>query len=199
MDDMTLRQQLVARIGADVEGHAAALAGISAVQDTIVEAAEVLIASAKAGGTLLVCGNGGSAADAQHIAAEYVGRFLREREPLPAIALTVNTSALTAIGNDYGFESVFARQVRAHARPGDVLLGLSTSGDSPNVRLAMEAARERGAKTIALVGPRGGTIAQAADVAVLAPGAATPRIQEMHILIGHIWCGLVEEYACGRP
>ena len=108
MDDLTLSTRLAARIGADVEEHAAALAGISAAEDSIAKAAEVLIDSAKGGGTLLVCGNGGSAADAQHIAAEYVGRFLLDREPLPAIVLTVNTSALTAIANDYGFEQVFA-------------------------------------------------------------------------------------------
>ena len=199
MDDVTPREQLLERIAADVSGHAAALDGLATIGDSIAEAADVLIASARAGGTLLVCGNGGSAADAQHIVAEYVGRFLQERDPLPAIALTTNTSALTAIANDYGFEQAFARQVRAYARPGDVVLGLSTSGDSENVRLAMASGRQRGAKTIALVGPRGGSITGVADVAVLAPGTSTPRIQEMHILIGHIWCGLVEEYACMRP
>jgi D-sedoheptulose 7-phosphate isomerase len=199
MDGLNPREQLISRFEADVAEHATALGGLAAIGDSIAQAAEVLIDSAKTGGTLLVCGNGGSAADSQHIVAEYLGRFLREREPLPAIALSTNSSAFTAIGNDYGFEQVFSRQVRAHARPGDVLLGISTSGDSPNVRLAIQAARECGAKTIALVGPRGGTIAETADVAVLAPGATTPRIQEMHILIAHIWCGLVEEHACARP
>jgi D-sedoheptulose 7-phosphate isomerase len=199
MDDLTPREQLISRLETDIAEHAAALGELATIGDSIAEAAEILMALATSGGRLLVCGNGGSAADSQHIAAEYLGRFLREREPLAAIALTTNSSALTAIGNDYGFEQVFSRQVRAHARPGDVLLGLSTSGDSPNVCLAIQAARECGAKTIALVGPRGGTIAQAADVAVLAPGATTPRVQEMHILIGHIWCGLVEEHVCARP
>jgi len=199
MDDLTTRAKLASRIGADIGEHAAALEALTAIGDSIADAAELLIASAKAGGTLLICGNGGSAADAQHIAAEYVGRFLRERDPMPALALSTNSSAVTAIGNDYGFVNVFERQVRAHVRPGDVVLGLSTSGDSPNVVLALEAAKARGAKTIALVGPRGGAIAQAGDVAVLAPGVATPRVQEMHILIGHIWCGLVEEHACAKP
>lgn len=198
MDDLAPRALLMSRISKDIAQHASALDELDAVGTSIIQAAEMLMELATSGGMLLVCGNGGSAADAQHIASEYLGRFLLERDPLGAIALTTNSSALTAIGNDYGFGQVFARQVRAHARPGDVLLGMSTSGESPNVLLALQVARECGAKTIALVGPRGGSIAHAADVAVLAPGDSTPRIQEMHILIGHIWCGLVEEHVCGR-
>jgi D-sedoheptulose 7-phosphate isomerase len=186
-------------ISASIAEHRAAVALMDSIVPSIAEAAEAMIASALAGGTLLVCGNGGSAADAQHIAAEYVGRFLRERQALPAIALHTNASALTAIANDYGFETVFARQVRAYGRPGDVLLALSTSGESANVLEAVLAAREIGVTTIALCGGRGGAVSQACHIAIGVPSDATPRVQEMHILVGHILCGLVEEAVCERP
>ena len=192
MDDLT------DRIEADIAEYRAAAEHVAAIAPAIAAAAQVMIASARSGGTLLSCGNGGSAADAQHLAAEYVGRFLTEREPLPAIALHTNTSALTAIANDYGFDEVFARQVRAFGRPGDVLLGISTSGASPNVLRAMQVARELGVRTIALCGQAGGPISEAADVALNVPAGPTPRIQELHILVGHILCGLVEEHACAK-
>jgi len=153
-----------------------------------------LVADAfSAGGQLIVCGNGGSAADAQHIAAEFVGRYLKERTPFPAVALNANSSAVTAIGNDYGFDEVFARQLRAHGRAGDVLLAISTSGDSPNVLRAAAAAREAGVAVIGLAGRDGGTLAALCDVCLTVPVDATPRIQEAHILIAHVLCGLVED------
>lgn len=145
-----------------------------------------------AGGTLMFCGNGGSAADAQHLAAEYVVRFSRERRPLAAIALTTDTSALTAAGNDYGFAAVFERQVRALGRPGDVLWMHSTSGASENLVRAAEAARERGVATVALLARDGGRLAAAVDVALVVPTDVTARAQEMHIAIGHVVCELVE-------
>ena len=142
------------------------------------------------------CGNGGSAADAQHLAAELVGRFRRERSALASMALSTNTSILTAIGNDYGYEHVFRRQVEALCSKGDVVVGISTSGNSPNVCLALEAARERGCKTVAFTGREGGKAAQIADVALRVPSTETPRIQEAHILCGHIICDWIELNIC---
>ncbi|HEY2405605.1 MAG TPA: SIS domain-containing protein [Polyangiaceae bacterium] len=158
----------------------------------LAEVAEVLTRALRSGHRVLFCGNGGSAADAQHVAAELVGRFAIEREPWPALALTTDTSILTAVGNDWDFKDVFARQVRAHARPGDVVVGISTSGRSPNIVRALDAARERGAFAIAFTGRNGGPIAKAADLAFRAPEAATPRIQELHILAWHGICEIVE-------
>jgi D-sedoheptulose 7-phosphate isomerase len=147
----------------------------------------------RAGGKLLICGNGGSAADAQHYATELVARlYQRERPAMAAIALTTDTSALTALANDYGFERVFSRQVEALGRPGDVLLGLSTSGNSPNVLAAMTEAKARGMKTVVFVG-EGGKMAQSADVVLSVPSKNTMRIQEIHLALGHILCKLVEE------
>jgi D-sedoheptulose 7-phosphate isomerase len=144
------------------------------------------------GGTLYLCGNGGSAADSQHVAAEFVGRFLRERRPLPAIALTCNTSILTAIGNDYDFSEVFARQVRAHVTPRDCVVGISTSGRSANVLKALVAARDLGATTIGFTGSEGHELAALSDVCLRAPSASTPRIQEAHLLAWHLVCDEVE-------
>ena len=149
-----------------------------------------------AGRKILWCGNGGSAADAQHLAAELVGRFLCERRALPSMALSTNTSILTAIGNDYGYEQVFRRQVEALCAPGDVLVGISTSGNSQNVCLALEAAREIGAFTVAFVGQGGGAMAKIADEALKIPSRATPRIQEGHILCGHMLCDYIEQSVC---
>jgi D-sedoheptulose 7-phosphate isomerase len=143
-------------------------------------------------GTIYLCGNGGSAADAQHIAAEFVGRFLRERRPLPAVALTTNTSILTAVGNDYAFDQVFARQVRAQVTARDVVVGISTSGKSPNVLKALGAAREAGAKTVGFTGEPGEPLGAACDVCLKAPSASTPRVQEAHLLAWHVVCDLVE-------
>jgi D-sedoheptulose 7-phosphate isomerase len=156
-------------------------------------AADLIAGAFASGGQLLLCGNGGSAADAQHIAAEFVGRYLSERDPLPAIALSANTSAVTAIANDYGFAEVFARQVRAHGRAGDVLLAISTSGDSPNVIAAARAAKERGLSVVGLAGRSGGELAGLCDVCMLVPVRSTPRIQEAHMLLAHVLCGLVED------
>ena len=163
----------------------------------IAAAVELLTAALGRGGKLLVMGNGGSAADAQHLAGELVGRFLRERRALPAVALTTDTSILTAIGNDYGFERVFRRQVEALAAPGDVVLGISTSGNSANVREALEAARALGCQTIALLGGSGGSIAPLVDLPLVVPVSATPRIQEAHVTIIHILCDLVENALFG--
>lgn len=151
------------------------------------------IASALAqGGKLMLCGNGGSAADAQHIASELTGRFIQERRPLAGIALTTDSSALTCIGNDYAFDEVFARQLRALGRAGDVLIGISTSGNSANVVKAVQAAREMSITVIGLLGRDGGALKTLSDVAIVVPSQVTARIQEAHILIGHTLCGLIE-------
>lgn len=145
------------------------------------------------GHKLLVMGNGGSAADSQHFVAEIVGRFKMERRALPAIALSTDTSILTAIGNDYGFDYVFSRQVEALAAPGDIVIGISTSGNSPNVLKALNEAKARGCRTIGLLGKDGGSIKAACDLAVVVPSTDTPRIQEGHVTIIHIVCDLVEK------
>jgi D-sedoheptulose 7-phosphate isomerase len=163
----------------------------------IARAATCLIECFRDGRKLLLCGNGGSAADAQHIAAELTGRYRREREGLAAVALTTDTSALTAIGNDYGFDTIFARQFQALARPGDVLLAISTSGNSPNVLRALEAARERECPTIGLIGGDGGKMRGMCDYPIVVPSSETPLIQEMHIAIGHLLCELVESHVTG--
>ena len=145
------------------------------------------------GGKLLVMGNGGSAADAQHFVAEIVGRFKMERRGLPAIALSTDTSILTAIGNDYGFDRVFHRQVEALALPGDLVVGISTSGNSPNVLQALQLAREQKCRTVGLLGKDGGTIKDVCDLALIVPANDTPRVQEGHITIIHIVCDLLEK------
>jgi D-sedoheptulose 7-phosphate isomerase len=157
----------------------------------LAEAAGLVAESLARGGTILICGNGGSAAEAQHFAAEFVGRFLAERPGLPAVSLAADSSKLTAIGNDYGFEEVFARQVRALGRPGDVLWAMSTSGTSPNVISALKAAREKGLKTIYMCG-RSLADAGLADVVIFSPAPTTPRIQELHLFYGHAVCELAD-------
>jgi len=158
----------------------------------ILKAAEWIGGSLRKGGKLLLMGNGGSAADCQHIAAELVGRYKKERAALPAIALTVDTSALTAIGNDYGYDAVFSRQVEALARPGDVLVGISTSGNSANINQAFVRANEMQVATIALLGKGGGRAREHARLSLVVPSGDTARIQEVHITIGHILCELIE-------
>jgi D-sedoheptulose 7-phosphate isomerase len=155
--------------------------------------ARTLIAAFNAGRKVLWCGNGGSAADAQHLAAEFSGRFLRERRGLPSEALSVNSSAVTAIGNDYGYDRVFERQVEAFVQPGDVLVGITTSGNSRNVVLALEEAKRRGATTIAFTGNGGGRVAEVADIALIGPDGYSALVQEVHITLGHIVCDLVEQ------
>ncbi len=165
----------------------------AALAPTLARAAETLLAAYRNGNQAIFCGNGGSAADAQHLAAEFVGRYLMERRPLPALALHSNTSTLTAIGNDYGYEHSFARPLEAFGRRGDVLVGLSTSGNSPNVVEALGRARAMGLATIALTGEGGGRMREHADILLDVRSTETPRIQECHILIGHCLCAAVEQ------
>ena len=165
--------------------------------EAVARAAELIITSIKAGGKVLIFGNGGSAADAQHIAAELVNRFNYDRPPIAAIALTTDTSILTSVGNDSSFDELFERQVRALGRRDDVALAISTSGNSPNVLRAVNAAHELGIKTIALAGRDGGKLAGAVDVALVVDARSTQRIQETHITIGHILCELIEDALYG--
>lgn len=159
---------------------------------TIAKVSEAMVDSLRQGNKVVLFGNGGSAADAQHIAAELVGRFAFDRPALPALAFSVNSSCVTAIGNDYGFDKVFSRQVEALARPGDVAVGITTSGNSPNVINGILAARKLGLRTIGLTGAGGGSLANNAEFCICVPSKETPRIQECHILIGHIISELVE-------
>lgn len=187
---------LRSRTGDELKAHIEVAIATQGLADAVARSAALITAALGGGHKLLFCGNGGSAADAQHLAAEFTGRFLKERDPLPAIALHTNTSSLTAVGNDYGFDQVFAREVRAFGRPGDVLVGLSTSGNSANVLNAARVAKDQGVTVIALTGRGGGRLATEAHIALCVPSSSTPRIQEMHILIGHILCGLAEDALC---
>ncbi|HVC08551.1 MAG TPA: D-sedoheptulose 7-phosphate isomerase [Elusimicrobiota bacterium] len=157
------------------------------------KAAEALIATFRAGNKIMTFGNGGSACDAQNFADELVGRFERNRPPLPAISLTVNTSDLTSIANDFGYENVFSRQLEAHAKPGDIAVAISTSGNSANVIKAVEAAKKKNLLVIGLTGRKGGKLKDMADICVQVPSDAVARIQEAHIAIIQIWCGLIED------
>ncbi len=161
--------------------------------DTIQEVTDKIVECFKNDGTVLFCGNGGSAADAQHLAAEFSGRFYFDREPLNSEALHVNTSYLTAVGNDYSFEEVYARIVKAKGRKGDVLVGISTSGNSTNIVKALVQAKKQGMTTIGFTGKTGGKMKEVCDILIPIPSTDTPRIQECHILVGHIICELVEE------
>lgn len=170
-----------------------ALLGDKSALEAIARAGELMASALRVGGRVLLCGNGGSATDAQHIAAELVGRFYKNRPALDAEALTVNTASLTAIGNDFGFDQILSRQVEAKGRKGDVLVGITTSGNSPNVIRALEKGREKGLTLIGLTGAnREAAVFKSADVVVAVPSAVTPRIQEAHILIGHMWCEHIE-------
>ena len=160
---------------------------------TVLVAAETMSEALAAGRKLLVFGNGGSASDAQHLSAELVGRFQRERAALAAIALTTDTSILTSVANDYSFKQVFARQVEALGRAGDVAFGISTSGESPNVVAALQAARAQGLKTVALTGRDGGSVGRAADIHVNVPDQSTQRVQEVHQTLIHVLCEVIEE------
>lgn len=168
-----------------------------ALIDVIVSVAQACVAVYRNGKKTLLAGNGGSAADAQHIAAELVGRYGFDRPSLPSLALTTDSSNLTAIGNDYGYDKVFSRQLEGMAQEGDLFIGISTSGNSQNVINAFESAKERGVTTAALVGRDGGKMAEMADYAIIIPSNATPRIQESHILIGHILCDIIEKELFG--
>ena len=174
--------------------HEAVLARCRAsLQPAIITVGQVLMRSIQTGGKIMLCGNGGSAADAQHIAAELIGRFKKERRAFAALALTTDSSILTCIGNDYSFEDIFARQVAGMARAGDVLIGISTSGNSPNVLKAMSEAKRAACVTVALAGRGGGKLAPLCDHSIVVPSDETPRIQEMHIMIGHMLCELLED------
>jgi D-sedoheptulose 7-phosphate isomerase len=162
-------------------------------EDMCTRVADLMVECLQKGNKVIFCGNGGSAADSQHLAAELMGRFLFDRAPLAALSLTVDTSALTAIGNDYGYNNIFSRQLRGIGRAGDVLVGMSTSGNSTNVLEAMQTAKEMGIKTVGLTGALGGKIALAADVCIRVPSSETNHIQEMHIVVGHWLCGVVEQ------
>lgn len=185
---------------AAVGGYAAALGehkalfeGLEALGAEVEAAAALITRSLAAGGKVMLCGNGGSAADCQHLAAEFIGRFVQDRRALAAVALTTDSSALTCIANDYDFNQVFARQVAGLGRAGDCLLAISTSGMSENIIRAADTARALGIATVALTGRDGGHLAPRCDVALVVPSRITARIQEAHIFIGHVVCGLVEE------
>jgi len=185
---------MLTEITAQLAAHREVIARVEReLSPRIAEMVTLLVETFTRGGKLLVMGNGGSAADAQHFAAEIVGRFKMERRGLPAIALSTDTSILTAVGNDYGFDRVFSRQVEALAASGDLIVGISTSGNSPNVLQALELAREKGCCTVGLLGKDGGTIKDVCDLALIVPTSDTPRVQEGHITIIHIVCDLLEK------
>ena len=187
-----------ARLARSLEEHVKAIQALIDSRLPEIEAAGSLIWRAlESGNKILLCGNGGSAADAQHIAAELVGRYEQQRRAFPAISLTTDTSALTALSNDYGYDEVFARQVTALAVSGDVLIAISTSGKSPNVIKAAEQARQLGCRTIALTGCSGEPLAAHCDLAVVVPSDRTSRVQEAHITIGHLWCEMVDQAVQG--
>ena len=188
---MTDAEIFAATIAETIALHERAKANARPVLDAAAAIAEAI----RRGGKVLLFGNGGSAADAQHVAAEFVGRFERERRALAAIALSTDTSVVTAIGNDYGFDRIFARQVEALGRPGDVAIGISTSGRSPNVVAGLEAARRLGLKTVALTGRDGGAVGAAAAIHINVPSGSTARAQEVHRTLLHVICDLVERDA----
>lgn len=185
MSDITFLQT-------ELAAHHATLKGLDPLLPQIAAVAQCMRDCLKNGGKILVMGNGGSAADSQHIAAEIVGRYKRDRRGLPAIALTTDTSILTSVGNDFGFDFIFSRQVEALCNPADVVIGISTSGNSANVVKAIETAKQIGATTVALSGGTGGKLATMCDFNLIMPSSDTPRIQEAHIFVGHSLCGLLE-------
>src|SRR5713101_561862 len=187
-------------IGQELRESAELKLQVAATQAHVIQAIiDCVWDSMRLGGKLLLCGNGGSAADAQHLATECMVRLEAEREPLPAIALTTDTSLLTAAGNDHGFETIFARQVAGLGRPGDVLLAISTSGNSPNVVRAVEEAHRRGLHTLGLLGRDGGRLKELVHIALVVPSSNTQRIQEVHITVGHILCGALERRILSTP
>jgi D-sedoheptulose 7-phosphate isomerase len=180
-------------VGTSLDEHITTFGSVrSSLHADLSQTGQILIDTFLSGKKVLICGNGGSAADAQHIAAEFVGRYETERRSLPAIALTTDTSSLTAIGNDYGFERIFARQVESLANEGDCLIAISTSGNSPNVIAAVMEARRRGTRVIGLTGSQGKKLASLSDACILAPSSRTARIQEVHLTVIHIWCEMVD-------
>ncbi len=178
----------------NVTDQIAVLQTLHTLADVVNQAGRVSADALNGGGKLMFCGNGGSAADSQHLAAELTGRFIKDRRPLAAVALSTDSSALTCIGNDYSFDEVFARQVAGLARAGDVLIGISTSGNSRNVIRAVEEAKAKGVTVIGFLGRDGGQLKAMVDIAIVVPSNVTARIQESHILIGHTLCGLIEQH-----
>jgi D-sedoheptulose 7-phosphate isomerase len=176
-----------------IDNHIEVAHKLKALEPIIQKACKLCFNAIQKGQKILLAGNGGSAADAQHIAAELIGRFIHHRKSLPALALTVDTSALTAISNDYGYDYVFARQIEGLGQKGDIFIGISTSGNSPNIIKALETAKEKGLKTVILSGKNGGILRGGADVEIIVPSDITAHIQEMHILIGHILCGYIDK------
>jgi D-sedoheptulose 7-phosphate isomerase len=172
--------------------HMALFQQLSGLDTSISKAIDACVLSLQKGGKLMLCGNGGSAADSQHLAAEFTGRFIKDRPPIAAVALSTDTSALTCIANDYSFNEIFARQVQALGKAGDCLIAISTSGNSGNVLAAVAAAKSLGISTIGLLGRDGGKLKAQCDIAIVVPSQVTARIQEAHILIGHSLCGAVE-------
>ncbi|MBC7380652.1 MAG: D-sedoheptulose 7-phosphate isomerase [Burkholderiaceae bacterium] len=177
----------------NLQQHLALFKQLDTLAPAVEEASRLVTERMRSGGKLMICGNGGSAADSQHIAAEFTGRFIEDRKPLAALALSTDTSALTCIANDYSFAEIFARQVAGLGRAGDCLIGISTSGNSENVIRAVAVAREFGITTIGLLGRDGGKLMSLCDHAIVVPSSVTARIQEAHILIGHTICGAVEQ------
>jgi len=187
-----MREDIVKRIEENI-GVKKSILNDTHLIDTIERAATVVVTAIKNGNKVIFCGNGGSAADSQHLAAELIGKFYFNRRSLPAVSLTVNTSIITAIGNDFGFDKVFARQLEGIGKAGDVLIGLSTSGNSENVVEAFRLAKELGISTVAFTGESGGILRDLADILINVPSSDTPRIQEAHMMVGHIICELVEK------
>jgi len=175
-----------------IDAHIRCLQGLKSMASELENAGAAMLQCLLGGGKLLICGNGGSASDAQHFAAEIVGRFEKERRAYPAVALSTDTSILTAVGNDYGYDEVFARQVEGLGRPGDILIGISTSGGSENVVRAVQSAREMSMPTIGLLGKDGGALKALVDRAIVVESDITARIQETHIFVLHYWAGLIE-------
>lgn len=192
-----MQSKIKSIIARSLEVKSAILADDTLVH-SIEQSAKLIIDCFQKGNRLYFCGNGGSAADAQHLAAEFTGRFYKDREPLPAEALHVNTSFLTAVANDYSYDQIYERMIKAQGRAGDVLVGISTSGNSKNVVLAQIEAQKRGMQTISMTGSGGGEMRNSANILLNMPSTDTPRIQEGHILVGHIICELVEEGIFGN-
>lgn len=180
------------RVEAAIQEHVQIASSLNGLADAVGRLGSEISSRLRKGSKIFWMGNGGSAADSQHLAAEIVGRFVKERKGLPSIALTTDTSILTAIGNDYGYEHIFRRQIEALCRPGDLVVGISTSGNSPNVVLAIETAKEIGAYTVGFTGEAGGRLAELCDVTLRMPSQKTARIQECHILVGHILCECID-------
>lgn len=179
-------------VGQRLENHFKVVQDMRKIMPEVASAGLRVRTALEKGRKILICGNGGSAADSQHMAAEFVGRFVKERQSLPALALTVDTSLLTAVGNDYGFDCVFSRQVEGLGQEGDVLIAISTSGNSANVVKAVKTAKEKGIYVIALTGENGGTLVKESDLCLAVPSQVTARIQEMHIMIIHMICEIAE-------